>query len=87
MPPSTAPVTTAPQTANDATCLISPRLRRIVLGGSEQPRHERAAAHAEDAADGHDQTEQRRAEGDRGEQRGVVLRADEPRVDDVVQRR
>ena len=59
-------------------------LRRLVLGRAEQPRDERAAADAEHAADRHDQAEQRRAEGDRGEQGGVVQRADEAGVDDVV---
>ncbi len=84
MPPKTAPAITEPQTANDATCLISAGLRGVVLRRAEQPRDERAAADAEHAADGHDQAEQRCAERDRGEQRGVVQRADEARVDEVV---
>ncbi len=47
-------------------------LRGVVLCRAEQPRDERAAADAEHAADRHDQAEQRRAERDRGEERGVV---------------
>ena len=61
-------------------------LRRVGLGRAEQPRHERPAADAEDSPDGHDEAEQRGAERDGGEQRGVVLRADEAGVDDVVER-
>ena len=75
---------TAPQRAKDETCLISPALRGSFSDGAEQPRDERAAADAEHAADRHDEAEQRGAEGDRGEQRGVVQRADEAGVDDVV---
>ena len=59
-------------------------LRRVVLGRAEQPRDERAAADAEHAADRHDESEDRRSERDRGEQRAVVERADEAGVDDVV---
>ena len=44
-------------------------LRGVVLRRAEQPRDERAAAGAEDAADRHDEGEQRRAERDRGEER------------------
>jgi hypothetical protein len=61
-------------------------LRRIGLGGAEQPRDQRAAADAEHASDRHDETEERDAERDRREHRGVALRADEPGVDDVVER-
>nr|WP_233188978.1 hypothetical protein [Subtercola sp. Z020] len=59
-------------------------LRRVVLRRPEQPRDECPAADPEHSADRHDQAEKRGAEGDRGEQGGVVQRADEARTDDIV---
>ncbi len=84
-PPSTMPVDDRPPDGERRDVLDLAGLRRVVLGGAEQPRHQRAAPDAEHAADRHHQAEQRGAERDRSEQGGVVLRADEPRVDDVVQ--
>ncbi len=75
---------TEPQTANEETCLISPAFAGSCSAAPSSREIERAAADAEHAADGHDEAEERRAEGDRGEQGGVVQRADEAGVDDVV---
>ena len=84
MPPRTAPDDHGAPDGERRDALDLARLRGFVLGRAEQSRDERAAADAEHAADRHDEAEDRRAEGDRGEQRGVVERADEARVDEVV---
>jgi hypothetical protein len=55
-----------------------------VLRGSEQPRDECATADTEHSADRHDETEQGSAKRDGRQKGGVVQRADETRIDDVV---
>ena len=84
MPPSTAPAITEPQTANDETCLISPAFAGSCSAAPSSREMSAPPPTPNTPPTAMTRPSSGRAEGDRGEQRGVVQRADEAGVDEVV---